>query len=397
MIFILTGCTDTVSDVPKSEHIEKSTTDSHGIIEEDGENFIGSWFTYLEMQVTDGRRDESSYRAYVDGIFSGLSQIGVNNIFIHARAFGDALYDSDINVTSEYVAPYQGGEMYFDCFKIAVETARKYNMKAHGWINPYRVSSSDDFTRLADSNIAKIWHEEKSSNVCVINGKTYFNPASDEVRKILLDTADELMRKYELDGIHMDDYFYPEDCGSFDSAEYESYKSQGGKLSVDDFRRENVNNLMASVYSLVKSYGEDKIFSVSPEAKIHKNYSEKYADVSLWCSQNGYIDMIIPQIYYGFENETMPFESTLEEWKKICTNENVSLVAGLALYKSGQQDNFAGEKGKDEWINNSDIIKRQVKSAKEMVYDGFSLYSSSYVNFNETFLSEELNELKSVL
>ena len=107
--------------------------------------------------------------------------------------------------------------------------------------------------------------------------------------------------------------------------------------------------------------------------------------------------MIIPQIYYGFENETMPFENCLEEWKNICTNENVKLVPGLALYKSGQTDDFAGETGKDEWINYNDVIKRQVICLEDADCSGFSLYSSSYVNFNETFLGAQLNELKSVL
>ena len=399
LLFVLSGCSNTVDDGTDSSFIEKTTAESYGVVTEDDEeeSFIGSWLTYIEMQVTADKRQEEVYRNYIDGIFKNLSDIGVNNVFIHARPFADALYESGINVSSAYAAPGQGEKMYFDCFSIAVETAKKYNMKVHGWINPYRVSNSDSFEELCDENIAKKWWQEKSTDVCRVNGKIYFNPASLKVRELLISTVGELMEKYELDGIHIDDYFYPEDCGDFDSADYERYTQQGGKLSLQDFRRENVNAMVSSLNSKVKAYGEDKIFSVSPEAKIEKNRSEKYADVALWCKEDGYIDMIIPQIYYGFENETQPFENCLMQWKNICTNENVKLVPGLALYKSGQADEFAGESGKDEWINNNDIIKRQVTCIKNEECDGFSLYSSSYVNFNETFLSAQLNELKSVL
>ncbi len=404
MIFLFSSCTNNLlsenndSDV----YINKATnTTSYGIIEnepsDDDDEFISSWLTYLELQVTSNRNSEKSYTSYIENIFQNLSEIGVNNVFIHARAFADAMYNSKINVTSAYVAGKQGEQMPFDCFKIAVDTAKKYNMKVHAWINPYRVSNSDDFNKLAESNVAKKWYNENNGNVCVINGKIYFNPASAEVQKILLDTVTELMENYSLDGIHIDDYFYPENCGDFDAAQYEQYTLSGGKLSLGDFRRENINNLVSSIYARVKSFGENKIFSISPEAKINKNYNEKYADVKLWCTKPGYTDMIIPQIYYGFENESMPFSSCLDEWVSLCSEGQVDIVIGLALYKVGQCDEFAGEKGKNEWTENSDIIKRQVEQLRQKNCDGFSVYSSTYVNFNETFLCSALSELKSVL
>lgn len=396
ILFLFSGCTQNLQEADETTQPTQTTVSAEKNEEVD-EQFIGSWLTYIEMKITPERSDEQTYRKYIEDIFENLHAVGVNNIFIHARPFADALYESDINVSSVYVAPEQGGEMYFDAFGIAVQTARRYDMKAHGWINPYRVSSTDNFDELCDDNIAKQWYRQNSDNVFVVDKKIYFNPASPEVQKLLLDTADELMEKYELDGIHIDDYFYPENCGDFDKAQYEKYLSQSGSMSLEDFRRENVNSFVSSMYMKVKSFGENKIFSISPEAKIDKNYNEKYADTALWCTEKGYADIIIPQIYYGFENESMPFEETLKEWAELCSGGAVKLVPGLALYKSGNEDSFAGETGKNEWIENKDIIKRQVQCLEEYNCYGFSLYSSSYVNFNETFLSAQLQNLKSVL
>ena len=93
--------------------------------------------------------------------------------------------------------------------------------------------------------------------------------------------------------------------------------------------------------------------------------------------------MIIPQIYFGFDNETLPFESCASQWAELCKSRKVLLCAGLAVYKAGKEDTFAGDSGKNEWKENSDILKRQVEYLRENGFDGFCLYSSQFVNFNE--------------
>jgi uncharacterized lipoprotein YddW (UPF0748 family) len=136
----------------------------------------------------------------------------------------------------------------------------------------------------------------------------------------------------------------------------------------------------------VKSFGEDKIFSVSPAGNIRRNTDEIYADVKLWC-KGGYCDIILPQIYFGFENETLPFEKCLNDWLSLTDQSKVILIPALALYKRGKEDIFAGE-GKNEWIENDDIISRQIETIKEKKCRGFALYSSSYINISEIFITE---------
>ena len=187
----------------------------------------------------------------------------------------------------------------------------------------------------------------------------------------------------------------PADLKDEDKTQYEDYRKNGGSMNISQWRRENVNALVSAMYLKVKSYGEDKIFSVSPSGNIDKNYSQLYADVSLWC-KGGYCDMVLPQIYFGFQNESLPFEECLDDWLSITDSEKVILIPALALYKSGKEDTFAGS-GKDEWINNNDIISRQVKLIKEKNCKGFALYSSSYINFSEKFTAQELKNLQNML
>lgn len=128
------------------------------------------------------------------------------------------------------------------------------------------------------------------------------------------------------------------------------------------------------LYETVKNVNEDLLFGISPQGNIDANYSTQYADVKLWCSQEGYCDYIIPQIYFGFENENCPFTATLKKWEEITTEDDVSLMIGLAAYKQGEEDKWAGESGEKEWIENPDIIERQITEVKASKAVGYALY-----------------------
>ncbi len=352
--------------------------------------FQGAWISYIELKKLD--RSESEYEKYIEGLFSNLSKVGTTDVFVHVRAFSDALYPSDIFTYAEYMGE---GEKT-DVLKLALSMGEKYGMAIHPWINPYRALYFSDAKKNSESKI-KSWVKENSPNVMCVDGKYYLNPASDEVRTLIIDGVRELLTKYPaVKGIHIDDYFYPENIGDADSEDYTAYLMSGGKLSLESWRCENVSSLISSLYSAVKSFSEDKIFSISPCGNIEKNVNTLYADVELWASQKGYCDMLIPQVYFGFENESQPFCSTVDEWARLTAGSDVRLVIGLALYKCGQEDIYAG-KGSQEWIENNDIISRQAEYVREKKLDGYSLYSASFVNFSESFLSKELDMLKSVI
>ena len=342
----------------------------------ESEKFAGIWLTYSELSVKGKAHTEESYREYISLMFTSFAEKGITDVFVHVRAFADALYNSSLFEASEYASGKRGKKADFDILQICTEEGRKRNLKIHAWINPYRVMSAYRENCLTDSVIKK-WYEEDENTVCRVSGGLYLNPASDKVQKLITDGIREILSCYDVDGIHFDDYFYPPSAGDFDKSDYKSYRENGGKLSLSDFRRENINNLLSLTYNAVKAYSEDKIFSVSPSGDIAKNYNELYADVSLWC-KGGFCDVIIPQLYYGFRNETKPFEKVLDKWISICDTSEVRLAAGLALYKAGEVDEFAG-KGRNEWIYDETVIERQKALCEEKGLYGTVYFSASYL------------------
>ncbi len=375
----------------------ENTTVQTPVNQQSSSLFSASWLSYIELSLVSGRNTKESYTAYIDGIFDNMKKIGITDVFVQVRPFADAFYPSDIFPTSAYVASEQGAAMPFDVFGVIIERAKMKGLSVHAWINPYRVSHGNNIKALSEKNPARqMYSKGINEDVAVTEKGIYFNPASENVRKLITDGARELLEKYDIKGIHIDDYFYFGNCGDFDSRQYGVYTSLGGKLSLADWRRENVSTLLSTLYSTVKSFGQDKIFSVSPAGDIAKCYNESYADVYLWCREEGYCDMIIPQIYFGFENEKLPFTRCLEDWMALCAGSRVNLTVGLALYKAGQEDTYALS-GKNEWINNSDIIARQVKLLRDKKCYGYALYSGTYIDFDEKIFAEELNNLKTMV
>lgn len=344
--------------------------------ENEAEKFVGIWLTYSELSIKGKNYTEATYRKHIAELFESFKEKGINNVFVHVRPFSDALYYSDIFESSEYSSGKRGEKADFDILRICTEEAKKSGLKIHAWINPYRVLSAPDAERITDGQI-KNWLEKNDSAVCVTETGIYLNPASEKVTKLITDGIREILINYEVDGIHFDDYFYPADFADNDKKEYTEYLKSGGILALHDFRREKVSTMLSLSYSTVKSFKEELIFSVSPSGDIEKNINEIYADVPLWC-KGGYCDMIIPQLYYGFENESKPFENVLSEWLRLTKNSSVKLVIGLALYKVGEEDSFAGN-GRNEWVESTDVIERQIRLVNEKDTYGVSFFSSGYI------------------
>ncbi len=396
LVFFLSGCgKNEIQQPSETQQPSEAQQTTAGCEQQSKQTSIYTWLSCFELQVTQDRKNEKEYEQYITLLVDNMAEIGVTDVFVHVRPYADALYYSEIFPQSFYASGRQGERADFDILQKVISCAEKRQLRVHAWINPYRVSSFSSVDGLSEDNVALCWLREKTGDAAVTENGIWFNPSSLSVQKLIIDGVRELLENYSLAGIHFDDYFYPDDS-EFDKDAYELYLSSGGELSLNEWRKESVNSLMASVYSLVKSFGEDKIFSVSPSGDIEKCETESCADVSLWCSEKGYCDVILPQIYYGFEHSRLPFGDCLERWAELCTEPEVTLAVGLALYKSGLADEFAGA-GKDEWKENSDIISRQVELLYEQGYGDFALYSASYINFSETFLSEELKNLKNVI
>lgn len=371
----------TSSDSGNLEFNENAAYESN-MTDSGDSSFIFTYLSYMELAVNDSNKSEKAYKKYISSLFESMKEIGVTDCFVQVRPYGDAFYASGLFPKSEYCRMAD-----FDVLSAVISCAKAYDIDIHAWINPYRCG--DNWSYFA--------FKKGSEELIETPSGVYFNPSSLKVQRLIIDGVKELIEGYDIKGIHIDDYFYPSDVNSADKESFDNYRKSSGKLSLSDWRRENVNSLIASLYSAVKSYNEDMIFSISPGGDIDKDINELYADVKLWCQKEGYCDLILPQLYFGFNNESLPFEKLLSEWIEIMGENKNKLIPVLALYKSGKEDIYAGEKGKSEWQENSDIIKRQYECIKKQECVGFGLYSGSYINFSEIFLSKELFNLKSVL
>ena len=353
------------------------------------------WLTYSEIGGLVKGKTEAEYKENIETVMKNLKANKINTVFYQCRAFCDSLYDSDIFPASKYITASSSAPD-FDPFEIFSEKAEDYEISVHCWINPYRISYDNSFGNLPNGSPARELYKNDKSTLIICDSGIFLNPAHSESRRLVLSGIREIISKYKVSGIHFDDYFYPEEEKLNDDKMYKEYKEQGGMLSIGDWRRENVNVLVSSVYSLVKEYDESLLFSISPSADIEKCKNTFYGDVEKWCNEEGFVDFVVPQIYYGFENEEMPFEEVLREWCVLSENSDTKLVLGMASYKCGREDEFAGS-GKNEWKENVNILSRQYEQAlKSQACQGFSLFSYSYC-FGENVNEISKKEIKKLL
>lgn len=336
---------------------------------------------------------EAEYIQKVNQKFNNIKSAGFNTVILHTRSNADAIYPSNYFPFAKSFTGTQGQDPGYDPLKIAVETAHKLDIQIHAWINPYRISaSSDDITTLCDNHIAKIWRKDTANgtdkNVIPWENKLFFNPSCSEVQKLILDGVEEILSNYDVDGIHFDDYFYPDSNANFDIGSYASYCRQAKyPLSQSDWRRSNVDTLVSAVYNLVNGYG--KVFGISPAAPISndnsdRNYNEYFINTKKWMANKGYINYIAPQLYYGYEHklESSRFNTLLHAWSNAKRLDEVDLYIGLAAYKIGINNNL----DLDEWANSDDILSRQYIDASKVDTDGIIIY-----NYSAFFSEEELN------
>ena len=381
------------NDVPVMNDVTQEITEQK---EKEVENkkIYAVWLTYSEIGLFVKGKSEAEYRESIESVFESLKENKINTVFYQCRAFCDSFYNSDIFPVSKYITA--DTTLTFDPLRIFLEKADEYNISVHCWVNPYRVSYDSEFENLPKNSPARELYKKNKNSMIICDKGIFLNPAHAESQKLVLDGIREILNKYNVAGIHFDDYFYPETKELNDEKLYEKYKKQGGSLSISDWRRENVNVLVGSVYSLIKSRNDNLIFSVSPSADIEKCKNVFYADVEKWCREEGFADYIIPQIYFGFENETMPFEKIVDEWENITWGGCADLVCGLAAYKCGEPDENAGTGG-NEWNKNVNILSRQYEQISESkVWQGFSLFSYSYC-FGENVSEISKKEIKNLL
>ncbi|MDR0987482.1 MAG: family 10 glycosylhydrolase [Ruminococcus sp.] len=304
----------------------------------------GVWISYLEYDSMLKSKTKEQFTANVDKAFDNIVSIGFNTVYIQLRAFGDAYYDSEL-------FPAGDRSSNFDPLPIMIKSAHDRGLSVHGWINPMRLCLDTQMKDIPSDIVYKKWYNEKTNDIFKFDGRWYLNPDSDAAINLIVGGIAEIMGSYRVDGIQIDDYFYPDNAPT-------------------DAKVARINNLVKTINDTVHKANPDALFGISPQGNIENNYPLS-ADVTEWC-KGGYCDYIVPQVYFGFDNGYSPYLEMIAEWSEISTD--VKLIIGLAPYKIGLYDTYASP-GVNEWIESSDMLARQVEAAKLLVnYGGVAMF-----------------------
>ncbi|MDD6237629.1 MAG: family 10 glycosylhydrolase [Clostridiales bacterium] len=329
------------------------------------------WISQFDLQYAlkdnGSQRKKEDFTAMIRTMLQNIQAYGFNTLFVQARPYSDSFYPSEYFPWSAMVTGSYSKTASYDPYQIIVTEARKYGFSIHGWINPLRAMTEQEIQQVDDRYLIKQWYNSAQKRGVNIVSRTegtdnnkvlrwYYNSSVPEVRRLIADGAKELLQKYNLDGIHIDDYFY--------------YSSSLADVSA----------MVKEIYDAVKSVNPKAQFGISPEGNIDRDYSIHFADVKRWCREKGFIDYICPQIYYGMEHQTYPFSKVVSEFNSYITEESgVFLLAGMTLGKVNNEDKYAGS-GRLEWTQHNDVILRCIRETKKQSHaQGVAVFCYQYL------------------
>jgi uncharacterized lipoprotein YddW (UPF0748 family) len=267
-------------------------------------------------------------KAELLAILDRAAQLKLNAIIFQVRPACDALYASEIEPWSEFLTGTMGKapEPYYDPLAFAVEEAHKRGLELHAWFNPYRAGHPSAKSPVSANHITK-----KHPELVRHYGKqVWLDPGEKEVQEYSLSVVMDVVRRYDIDGVHFDDYFYPykeidrsgNEMEFPDEASWKRFGA-GGKLDRDDWRRENVNAFIEKVYASIKAAKPWVKFGISPfgiwrpenppQIKGFDAYSKLYADSRKWLMK-GWVDYFVPQLYWSIDSKEQSFPVLLKWW-----------------------------------------------------------------------------------
>lgn len=338
------------------------------------ENIRGIWVSNVaNIDMPRGLECEA-LKEYLANMVKNVASYNMNTIVYQVRPSSDALYNSKLNPWSKFVTGKEGQNPGFDVLQFVIDEAKKYNIKIHAWMNPYRVSTAalnieeksleeahkEFLNSLDDLNFAKRYPEHT-----IVDGsnKVILSPSHPEVIDFVTKTIMEVVENYDVEGVHIDDYFYPYAKIPFEREEQDFIKYRKfDDQSFDDWRRSNVDTMIESIHdALKKSFsktGKKVLFGISPFAiyRTHSSikeggwdkgsynaegglqcYSELYSDVYKWMKEQ-WIDYVVPQVYFPFERKDVTYHDLVKWWNTIAKETNTILYIGQGLYQMGSNE-----------------------------------------------------------
>jgi uncharacterized lipoprotein YddW (UPF0748 family) len=330
----------------------------------------GVWVATLDNIDWPSRRDLTveQQQAELVAIFDRAAALGLNAIFLQVRPMADAIYPTPDAPWSEYLTGTMGKapEPLYDPLAFAIEAAHARGLQLHAWFNPFRARHPTSISPIAESHLAA----RKPELVRVYGKHLWLDPAEAEARAEVLAAILDVVRRYDVDGVHMDDYFYPypENEQPFpDDMTWLQYRAGGGRLNRDDWRRRNIDDFVRTLYFAVKRARPGVQVGISPfgiwrphhprQIRGFDAYAKLYADARLWL-RRGWVDYLAPQLYWPIDRREQSFPVLLRWWMSQ-DRRNRGIVPGL----------FASKWSKEE-------IAKQIALAKRSKARGYILFSA---------------------
>lgn len=280
--------------------------------------------------------------------FDRVQELNLNTVFFHVRPTADALYESDKEPWARYLTGEQGGDPGYDPLSFALKEAHKRGLELHAWFNPYRVGWKEpDLEGLVESHPVR----EHPDWLVEYADQGFFDPGNPDVQQWVSDVVIDVVQRYDIDGVHFDDYFYPYPAEGEKFDDDASWNEYGDGFDTrDDWRRNNVTTLIADIHERINETKPWVQFGVSPfgiwrnkDTDPHgsvtsglQSYDALYADTRGWIRAE-IIDYVVPQLYWPQGFETADYAKLVPWWSDTVSGTDVDLYVGQAAYKVGDE------------------------------------------------------------
>jgi len=328
-----------------------------------------------------------------------FSEIGINAVFFQVRPAADAFFPSTYELWSEWLTGTQGKapKPYYDPLKFMIKECHKRNMQFHAWINPFRAVATIEYADIAENHITN----RKPEWFFTYGINKYFNPGIPKVRKYITEIIKDITKRYDIDGIHFDDYFYPypikDDYNKIvPIPDYQTYKTYNTDFdNIADWRRNNLNLFIKNVYDAVKTEKPYVSFGVAPSG-VWRNkskdpegsntrglahYDYLYSDILTWLKE-GWIDYVAPQLYWSVGNKYADYLTLVNWWSKHTYGKQ--LYIGQAVYNAGKDAPSAA------WRNPNELPKQIQINRKNPAVLGSIFYRANSLTENRLGFSDSL-------
>ena len=366
--------------------------------------FHGAWIATvanIDWPTTQAVGNTEKQQSEMTFILDSLQSLGINAIILQVRPTSDALYLSEHEPISRWLTGKQGswGEQEpWDPLQWTIEQAHARKMEVHVWLNPYRVNlAKTDTSSLAADHIMRR-HPEWFWKY---GGQWYFDPGLNVTRDWICMIVQDIVMRYDIQAVHMDDYFYPYPSGRQQLPDTATFRlNPRGFDDINDWRRNNVNMAIENISRTIRECKDSVEFGISPfgvwrNASVDStgsktaagitNYDHLYADIRLWI-QNGWIDYVLPQLYWEIGKKAADYEVLVHWWANEVRDTNCKLYIGMAPYR------LEGASAKTPWGQGNEISRQMRLNRTIPEISGECFYSTRPLLRNPRHVCDSIKE-----